>query len=48
MYQPLFVAIILSNYCFNALNSTRTLHFKKYIDLNTEVLELLRKEYHLK
>ena len=39
---------VLSNYCFNALNSTRTLHFKKYSDLNTEVLKLLRKEYHLK
>jgi len=39
---------ILNNYCFNALNSTRTLHFKKYSELNTEVLKLLRKEYHLK
>jgi hypothetical protein len=39
---------ILNNHCFNALNSTRTLHFKKYIEVNTEVLKLLRKEYHLK
>jgi len=27
--------------------ATRILHFKKYSDLNTEVLKLLRKEYHL-
>lgn len=39
---------ILNNQCFNALNSTRTLHFKKYIEVNAEVLKLLRKEYHLK
>ena len=39
---------ILNNYCFNALNSTRTLHFKKYIEVNAEVLKLLRKEYRLK
>jgi hypothetical protein len=37
----------LGFYCFNALNSTRTFHFMKYIDLNTELLKLLRKEYHL-
>jgi len=43
-----FTVNALGFYCFNALNSTRTLHFKKYIDLNAEVLKLLRKEYHLK
>ena len=37
----------LGFYCFNALNSTRTLHFKKYMELNAAVLKLLRKEYHL-
>ena len=26
----------------------RTLHYKKYSDLNAEVLKLLRKEYHIK
>ena len=39
---------ILNNYCFNALNSTRTLHYKNYSDLNGRLLNLLRKEYHLK
>ena len=39
---------ILNNYCFNVLNSTRTLHFKKYSDINARLLKLLRKEYHLK
>lgn len=37
----------LGFYCFNVLNSTRTLHFKKYIELNAKLLKLLRKEYHL-
>jgi len=37
----------LGFYCFNALNSTRTLHFQKYIELNAKLLKLLRKEYHL-
>lgn len=36
---------VLSNYCFNALNSTRTLHFNKYKDINAKLLKLLRKEY---
>jgi hypothetical protein len=34
----------LGFYCFNALNSTRTLHFKRYSELNAEVLKLLRKD----
>jgi hypothetical protein len=46
--DKLYTVNILSNYCFNALNSTRTLHFKKYSELNAEVLKLLRKEYKLK
>lgn len=38
----------LGFYCLNAMSSTRTLHFQKYIDLNSELLKLLRREYHLK
>jgi len=38
----------LGFYCFNILNSTRTLHFQKYIELNAALLTQLRKEYHLK
>jgi len=30
------------------LSSTRKVHYQKYIELNTELLKLLRKEYHLK
>ncbi len=37
----------LGFYCFNAMSSTRTLHFQKYREVNTRLLELLRKEYHL-
>jgi hypothetical protein len=44
----LYAINILSNYCFNALNSTRTLHFKKYAEVNAKLLEILRTEYHLK
>lgn len=32
----------------SALNSTRTLHFQKYIDVNAELLKVLREEYNLK
>jgi hypothetical protein len=32
----------------NALNSTRTLHYKKYSEVNAALLSQLRKEYHLK
>lgn len=32
----------------NALNSTRTLHYKKYSEINGALLSLLTKEYHLK
>jgi len=31
-----------------ALGGTRTVHYKKYTDVNTELLKLLRKEYHMK
>lgn len=34
--------------CNSALNSTRTMHFQKYIDVNAELLKVLREEYHLK
>ena len=44
----LYAINILNNYCFNALNSTRTLHYKNYSELNARLLKLLRKEYHLK
>ncbi len=37
----------LGNYCFNALNSTRTNHFKKYAEVNARLLQVLREEYHL-
>ncbi len=37
----------LGNYCFNAMNSTRTLHFKKYAEVNARLLQVLREEYHL-
>lgn len=39
---------VLANYCFNALNSTRTLHFKKYMEVNTRLMQVLREEYDLK
>ena len=38
----------LGFYCRNALNSTRTLHFQKYIEVNEKLLNVLRKEYRLK
>jgi hypothetical protein len=31
-----------------ALGGTRTIHYKKYIELNAELLKLLRKEYQLR
>jgi len=37
----------LGLYSMNALASTRIIHYQKYIELNTELLKLLRKEYHL-
>ena len=38
----------LSFYTFSGMRGTRTLHMQKYIELNVELLKLLRKEYHLK
>ena len=38
---------MLGFYVYNAMNSTRQFHIQKYIDLNTQVLSLLRKEYRL-
>ncbi|MBD0333766.1 MAG: hypothetical protein ICV66_14060 [Chitinophagaceae bacterium] len=32
----------------SALTATRKIHYQKYIDLNVEILNQLRKEYHLK
>lgn len=37
----------LGFYCFNAMNSTRTLHIQNYIKLNAQLLKLLRKEYRI-
>lgn len=33
--------------CMNLLNSTRTLHFQKYMDVNAELLQVLRADYDL-
>ncbi|MEO6612711.1 MAG: hypothetical protein ABIT05_08535 [Chitinophagaceae bacterium] len=38
----------LGFYCFNAMSSTRTLHFQKYMEVNARLLALLRSEYHIK
>jgi hypothetical protein len=38
---------IMSFYCMAGMESTRTVHLKRYIDLNTALLKLLRNEYHL-
>ena len=39
---------ILGWFGFGALRATRQQHFQRYIDLNSELLKELRKEYHLK
>ncbi len=39
---------ILSFYNGNVVGATRQIHIQKYIEINTKLLELLRKEYHLK
>ena len=39
---------ILGIFGFSALRATRQQHFQRYIDLNTELLKTLRKEYRLK
>jgi len=38
---------VLGLFGMSALRATRQQHFQKYIDLNTELLKELRKEYHL-
>jgi hypothetical protein len=38
----------LGLYGMTLLNSTRKVHYQKYIELNAELLKLLRKIYHLK
>ncbi len=38
----------ISFYTISGMRGTRTLHFQKYIQLNAELLKLLRKTYHLK
>jgi len=42
-----YIINILGYYCYNAITSTRQVHIQKYIDLNAELLNVLRKEYHL-
>jgi len=39
---------IMGFYGMNGMESTRTIHLKRYMDLNAALLKLLRKEYHLK
>jgi hypothetical protein len=39
---------IMGFYGMNGMESTRTIHLKRYIELNTALLKLLREEYHLK
>jgi len=39
---------IMGFYCFSGMESTRTVHLKRYIDLNAALLQLLRNEYNLK
>ena len=38
----------ISFYTFSGMRGTRTLHFQNYMEINAELLKLLRKEYHLK
>jgi hypothetical protein len=38
---------IISFYNGNLANSTRKLHIQKYIDINAQLLKVLREEYHL-
>ena len=37
----------LGYYCYNAITSTRQVHIQKYIDINAQLLKILRVEYHL-
>lgn len=38
----------LGHFCYNALGSSRIVHFKKYVEVNARLLQVLREEYHLK
>ena len=38
---------IMSFYSLSGMESTRTVHLKRYMDLNAELLKLLRNKYHL-
>jgi hypothetical protein len=38
----------LGYYALNGLRGTRQIQYQKYIELNADLLKLLRKEYHLK
>ncbi len=37
----------VGHFCYNALNSTRTNHFKKYSEANARLMQVLREEFHL-
>lgn len=37
----------LGFYCYNAITSTRQIHIQKYIDVNAQLLSIIRKEYNL-
>ncbi|CAN5367419.1 hypothetical protein BH11BAC2_BH11BAC2_02320 [soil metagenome] len=39
---------ILSFYNYSVVNSTREVHIQKYIEINAELMSVLRNEYHLK
>ncbi len=39
---------VMGFYSLNGLRGTRTIHFQKYIEVNAELLKLIRKEYHIK
>ena len=42
-----FIINSIGFYCYNAITSTRQVHIQKYIDVNSQLLSVLRKEYHL-
>jgi hypothetical protein len=46
--NPIQFANYLSFFTYSGMRGTRTLHLQKYIELNAQLLKLLRKEYHLK
>ena len=42
-----YISNSLGFYCYNAITSTRQIHIQKYIDVNAQLLSIIRKEYHL-